>query len=351
MNKISVLFFAIAALFVSVSCSDDTHNPYAKDAQVTVLNSNMVLEAVASEGIITFSANGTATASCAQSWCTVDVENNNTVRVKSTQNNGRESRSTLVVIHCNGDSVQVPVVQRGAELIFSELALPAITNDAQKLECHITTNMPISVASTPDWVTATLSSETGALELELTANTTGDYRRGWVKVNAGEFKDSIEVLQYDFDQFFAGNYYLNYIDKNGAAKRLPVTVSKTAIDLSAFKMVFPVTFNAQNMSLVLKSGQKLGSRGNDNFYNIFYNDEQNRWSAYSTQASMQFVFGNETDETSGSKVVRARFKPVRTDVVFDILAVHTFSPDSLKESCDGGVYSSMKMFNPYLEKK
>ena len=202
MNKISVLFLAIAALFVTASCNDDASNPYAKDAQVTVINSNMVLDAVASEGIITFSANGTATASCAQSWCTVDVENNNTVRVKSTQNNGRESRSTLVVIHCNGDSVQVPVVQRGAELIFSELALPAITNDAQKLECHITTNMPISVASTPDWVTATLSSETGALELELTANTTGDYRRGWVKVNAGEFKDSIEVLQYDFDQFF-----------------------------------------------------------------------------------------------------------------------------------------------------
>ncbi|MGN0220903.1 MAG: BACON domain-containing protein [Prevotella sp.] len=351
MKKISVLFLTIAVLFVTVSCSDDTNNPYAKDAQVTVLNSNMVLDAVASEGVITFSANGTATASCAQSWCTVDVENNNTVRVKSTQNNYRESRSTLVIICCNGDSVQVPVVQRGAELIFSESALPAVTNDAQTLECHITTNMPISILSTPDWVAATLSSETGMLALELDANATGDYRRGWVKLHAGEFEDSIEVLQYDFDQQFAGNYYLNYNDKNGAAKRLPVTVSKTAIDLSAFKMVFPVTFNAQKISLVLKSGQKLGSRANDNFYNIFYNNEENRWSAYSTQASMQFVFGNETDETTGDKVVRARFTPVRADVVFDVLAVHTFSPDSLKESCDGGVYQSMKMFNPYLEKR
>ena len=129
MNKISVLFLAVAALFVTASCNDDASNPYAKDAQVTVINSNMVLDAIASEGVITFSANGAATASCAQSWCTVNVENNNTVRVKSTQNNGRESRSTLVVIRCNGDSVQVPVVQRGAELIFSELSMPAISND------------------------------------------------------------------------------------------------------------------------------------------------------------------------------------------------------------------------------
>ena len=351
MNKISVLFLAVAALFVTASCNDDASNPYAKDAQVTVINSNMVLDAIASAGVITFSANGAATASCAQSWCTVNVENNNTVRLESTQNNGRESRSTLVVIRCNGDSVQVPVVQRGAELIFSELSMPAISNDEQKMECHFTTNLPLTLTSAPEWVTATLSQETGKLEVAFTANTTGDYRRGWVKVQAGEFKDSIEVLQYDFDQQFAGNYYLKYKDKNGMAKSLPVTVSKTGISLSAFKMLFPVTFNAEQMSIVMKSGQKIGSRDNNNFYNIFYNDEENRWSAYSTQAAMQFVFGNEVNDATGDKVVRARFKPVRSDVVFDVLAVHTFTPDSLKESCDNGVFQSLKMFNPYLEKR
>ena len=216
---------------------------------------------------------------------------------------------------------------------------------------RFTTNLPLTLASAPEWVTATLSQETGKLEVAFTANTTGDYRRGWVKVQAGEFKDSIEVLQYDFDQQFAGNYYLKYNDKNGMAKSLPVTVSKTGISLSAFKMLFPVTFNAEQMSIVMKSGQKIGSRDNNNFYNIFYNDEENRWSAYSTQAAMQFVFGNEVNDATGDKVVRARFKPVRSDVVFDVLAVHTFTPDSLKESCDNGVFQSLKMFNPYLEKR
>lgn len=358
MKKIINLLFLAGLMVMSASCSDDPSNPYARNVQVEVTKSDVYLDAVASEGIIAYTAKGEVTVACDVDWCQAVVESESLVRVTAPQNNSRESRAALVVLRCNGDSVQVPVVQKGAAFVFSSDVISSKGDDAQRIALPISCSLPIQVASAPEWMNAAVNDTQDSLIIEMEANTTGFFRDGFVNIQSEDFVESIKVVQYDFDQDFAGNYTLYFEDNNGKQLKQDAVVTASSFELPKMKLKLEARFEPSTNGLVFHAGQRIGNSGVTYYYNIFWLTEKNIWTSYYGGAQAQFVFAKT--EIDGGQTLEAHFYGYDSQYDYDMLDIHKFSEyrkdDGTMETedifCEAGDKGSlMKMYRPYLVKK
>ena len=115
MKKIINLFIVLLGILVFAACSDNIDNPYAKESTISIVKSNLVFPARASNGVVEFHSQGTVSASSNATWCKTSVIGD-TVKVAVEQNNNNDGRSTVVTLRNGNDSVNVPLVQAG--LVF-----------------------------------------------------------------------------------------------------------------------------------------------------------------------------------------------------------------------------------------
>lgn len=256
MKKIINLFIVLLGILVFAACSDNIDNPYGKESTISVVKSNLVFPARAANGVVEFHSQGTVSASSNATWCKTSVVGD-TVKVAVDQNNNRDGRSTVVTLHNGTDSVNIPLVQGG--LVF-QLSVSSVINSsdlAASFTYAMSANLDFNVLSAPDWVT--VSNTEDSLKISMSANTTGHLRSDYVKYNVGSYKDSIKVVQGDFDTDLAGDYYLVSKDGDGQIQAFNAVVSKDTISLPDLDLKIPITFDGASISISTKCGEYIGT--------------------------------------------------------------------------------------------
>lgn len=344
MNKIFNSLLWVIGLVAIVACSDDDGNPYAHDSYITITGSNLTFEPLASEGTISFVSEGSVTATCQATWCKPTVENG-IVRVNVEQNDGIESRSVGVVLHCNGDSVLVPVLQKGVSLLFSDEALAWDNNEGKTIGCLLKTNIPVEIQTYPDWATAYI--ENDSLKVDIQPNTTGNFRKGVVTLKSptGNYAVDINVVQFDFAQNIAGSYMFCYTDERGSSMSLPVTVNNDAISIPLLKLNIPFEFDKYNLAFNVRSGSYLGkpSARFDYLYLMFATEDGSYWSSYGTGMVNTAPVIIDTDGRN-----RADFNVTYMGRDFNTFYFRQFAEQELVDTNDNGNY--MICHKPYLLK-
>ena len=293
MKKIINLFIVLLGIFVFAACSDNIDNPYAKESTISIVKSNLVFPARASNGVVEFHSQGTVSASSNATWCKTSVVGD-TVKVAVEQNNNNDGRSTVVTLRNGNDSVNVPLVQSG--LVFEMKVSTVISSSdlAASFAYAMSSNLDFNVLSAPDWVT--VSNTEDSLKVSMTANTTGHRRIGYVKYNVGSYNDSIKVVQYNFDKDLAGDYY--FVGQNDAGNLLAykAKVYKDSISLPDLKFNIPATFDASQITISIKCGQYIGNFGAYYVYTIFADASNRNWTGYNVGSSTYtagFTFDNQ----------------------------------------------------------
>lgn len=266
MKKIINLFIVLLGILVFAACSDNIDNPYGKESTISVVKSNLVFPARAANGVVEFHSQGTVSASSNATWCKTSVVGD-TVKVAVDQNNNRDGRSTVVTLHNGTDSVNVPLVQGG--LVF-QLSVSSVINSsdlAASFTYAMSANLDFNVLSAPDWIT--VSNTEDSLKVSMSANTTGHLRSDYVKYNVGSYKDSIKVVQGDFDTDLAGDYYLVSLDGDGQQQIFEAVVSQDTLFLPEFDFKIPTTFDGSNMAISTTCGQYIGAYSKYYIYTVF----------------------------------------------------------------------------------
>lgn len=258
------ILLSLAVLLAAVgftACSDDTDNPYDHTPTISVVSSNLVFTASASTGSAVFASNGgTLTTRLNSSWASATVSGD-TVKVAVDENDDLNGRSAQMTVFNGTDSVNVTIQQQG--LIFRLNATSIVAGDAAKrISYGVTANVTPVLSTSDDWFNAEISGD--SLIVNLTENTTGHVRSGYVYYTAGTKRDSISVAQGEFDKDIAGKWYLVGSNLDDA---IGVTLTR---DGSNYYMVLddllgwtvPVTYNADNLSLSLSAGDSIGSYRN-----------------------------------------------------------------------------------------
>ena len=342
MKKIINLFIVLLGILVFAACSDNIDNPYGKESTISVVKSNLVFPARAANGVVEFHSQGTVSASSNATWCKTSVVGD-TVKVAVEQNNNNDGRSTVVTLHNGTDSVNVPLVQAG--LVF-QLEVSSVINSsdlATSFTYAMSSNLDFNVLSAPDWVS--VSNTDDSLKVSMTANTSGHLRSGYVKYNVGSYKDSINVVQYDFDNDLAGDYY--FVGHNDAGKQLAYNakVSKDSISLPDLDFNIPATFDASKIAISIKCGQYIGEFKGYYIYTIFADKDVNYWTKYNV-GGYKYTAGFNYDSQNGTSAIFSG-----TFGTHEIGAL-LFSAFSAKELNDNSYLQELLVLHsPFLVKK
>lgn len=227
---LSVLVCAVAF----VACDDDTTNPYAHTSEISVVESDVYFPAKASTGTITFDAEGAVSAKTKVDWCTATVSGNS-VNVSVTNNSSVQNRSTTVTLYCGNDSTNVPVTQAGVLIAVGAGTSITVESDAaQSLSYSFSTNADVNFTSMPDWVTVRTTSD--SIYVNMTANTTGHLRSGYIHYTASGLADSIRVFQAEPSDI-EGSYY--FAGTSASSGNLTYLMANLSYDDGYLTISFP----------------------------------------------------------------------------------------------------------------
>lgn len=199
-------------------------------------------------------------------WATLKIDKaTNSVFVTAASNNSKQSRHTTVVVKSSpNDSVIVDFDQYG--FVFST-SLPQtllLSDKAQSQTYGMEVDIPPTVASTADWLKATVNGD--KLSLEATENATGHPRNATVTITTSNGSTyTSNVTQAEFNKDIAGEYYL--LDGDSLAAGI---TSGTMVDLrenktGAKELYFPqlalslsVAWNDATSTLTMAGGTPMG---------------------------------------------------------------------------------------------
>ncbi len=279
MKKIfSIFCIALGAISFCACDSDDITNPYEVEATVSLVATDVDFDAAASSGTIVFSAVGEVTATSASDWCTTVVEDS-IVRVSVTQNGSVVGRSTLVTLQCGEGSVKVPVTQKGVVFQFEKTTIATKNDDAQTVSLSMRSNIDLAVSYAPEWAKVRLTDD--SVHVEFTANETGHIRQDYIKFESGNFKDSLQIVQADFDKDIAGAYTIYYVDDQNRERSARLTLTKNEIQLKSPKLNIPISYDPATLTISAECGQYCGKIStNYIFFTFVTADEDMLWSQY-----------------------------------------------------------------------
>lgn len=204
---------------------------------------------------------------------------------------------TVMNFTYNDDDLSLKCTDAGATDVVLNGFLPAsyvkaaigkdriVANDASaSLEYTLKHNNIVNYISHPDWVTLTKDGLT--LKLETTANNTGHARSGYIKYMVGDDKDSLEIVQLDFDKDVAGDYLFYYQDlSTGKLSSYSVNITSDAISFNGEDWKMPISYDSKNGAITAISGQYIGTvksrTGNTYYlYSLFVDKTISVWSGH-----------------------------------------------------------------------
>lgn len=278
---ISVLALAISA-FAIVACSDDDNvgSQYEKKSDLVITASNLNFSAKADTGSVTFTSPTAATVRLNSSWATATVEGNQ-VKVTVQANNNVEGRATQLTILNGIDSVNVTIQQLGMNYEYNGKHF-FIYNDSARTVSYpvVDEGANVQLSSSESWAVPTLSN--GKVNVAVAENNDGHIRQAELYIEAGPYKDTIQVIQGELkdivgkDFRFTGYDLALYTSSTRNIKELYSEIqTKIVTDAQGNPFLeftdtdkgwlLPIDFNPETLSFDINAGELMGR-----YYNRYF---------------------------------------------------------------------------------
>lgn len=253
------LALATTALF---SCNDDDNNSTTTVDGVQIVTRPAEIAPAGGESAIEVNK-PVASVYATNAWLNVTAEGN-TVKLSADANGSVESRHSNVVIKASdNDSTVVSVSQLG--LIFNyEDGNVSMGNAGGKFAKFVKHNEPMQIERMPEWATATVDGD--SIRVDVSANTSGNARGGYVVFKSNALKDSILISQADFSQlkgdYYFGGYDLSTGQEGYTDAKLYLKNRMYYVQLTNMKWSFDCLYDEKNMTLTTYNATWVGTYKN-----------------------------------------------------------------------------------------
>ncbi|GEM_PF-1669164 len=253
------LALATTALF---SCSDDDNNSTTTVDGVQIVTRPSEIAPAGGESAIEVNK-PVASVYATNAWLNVTADGN-TVKLSADANSSVESRHSNVVIKASeNDSTVISVSQLG--LVFHyEDGNVSMGNAGGKFAKFVKHNEPMEIERMPEWASATVDGD--SIRVDVSANTSGNARGGYVVFKSSAMKDSILISQADFSQlkgdYYFGGYDLTTGQEGYTDAKLYTKNRMYYVQLTNLKWSFDCLYDDKNMTLTTYNATWVGTLNN-----------------------------------------------------------------------------------------
>ncbi len=296
---------ALPLVFFLAGCESE-EGDYDTVETVRVTASDITFQPQGGVGTVTFSSTGSVTVESSRSWCTASVSGN-TINVKVDEYDGYENRYADIVIKSGNYSTRVTAHQYGYYFSLEEAEDSYHLDDVNgQVSIPLThyNHKPDGVADV-DWLSTVYEGEN--VVIKATDNTTGKMRTGHITIGT----KTIEILQWSFENVFAGEYsWFGTTTATGTATNsMTVRVSDYDAEKGTFKIYFPdnsivkganieVPFDPNTLTFTISAGQYAGEgvykEAPVHIYSVLYGGGYITWGDFSIKAAFTFTLDPET---------------------------------------------------------
>ena len=230
-------------------------------------------------------------------WLNVTADGN-TVKLSADANSSVESRHSNVVIKASeNDSTVISVSQLG--LVFHyEDGNVSMGNAGGKFAKFVKHNEPMVIERMPEWASATVDGD--SIRVDVSANTSGNARGGYVVFKSSAMKDSILISQADFSQlkgdYYFGGYDLTTGQEGYTDAKLYTKNRMYYVQLTNLKWSFDCLYDDKNMTLTTYNATWVGTLNNQYYIASMLLSDQGTISA-DDKITGQFTFNVFDDGT------------------------------------------------------
>lgn len=287
------LALATTALF---SCSDDDNNSNTTVDGVQIVTRPSEIAPAGGESAIEVNK-PVASVYATNTWLNVTAEGN-TVKLSADANSSVESRHSNVVIKASeNDSTVISVSQLG--LVFHyEDGNVSMGNAGGKFAKFVKHNEPMQIERMPEWASATVDGD--SIRVDVSANTSGNARGGYVVFKSSALKDSILISQADFSQlkgdYYFGGYDLTTHQEGYTDAKLYTKNRMYYVQLTNLKWSFDCLYDDKNMTLTTYNATWVGTMNNQYYIASMLLSDQGTISA-DDKITGQFTFNVFDDGT------------------------------------------------------
>ena len=287
------LALATTALF---SCSDDDNNSTTTVDGVQIVTRPSEIAPAGGESAIEVNK-PVASVYATNAWLNVTADGN-TVKLSADANSSVESRHSNVVIKASeNDSTVISVSQLG--LVFHyEDGNVSMGNNGGKFAKFVKHNEPMEIERMPEWASATVDGD--SIRVDVSANTTGNARGGYVVFKSSALKDSILISQADFSQlkgdYSFGGYDLTTGQEGYTDAKLYTKNRMYYVQLTNLKWRFDCLYDDKNMTLTTYNATWVGTYNNQYYVASMLMNDQAKISA-DDEITGQFTFNVFDDGT------------------------------------------------------
>lgn len=287
------LALATTALF---SCSDDDNNSNTTVDGVQIVTRPSEIAPAGGESAIEVNK-PVASVYATNAWLNVTAEGN-TVKLSADANSSVESRHSNVVIKASeNDSTVISVSQLG--LVFHyEDGNVSMGNAGGKFAKFVKHNEPMQIERMPEWASATVDGD--SIRVDVSANTSGNARGGYVVFKSSALKDSILISQADFSQlkgdYYFGGYDLTTHQEGYTDAKLYTKNRMYYVQLTNLKWSFDCLYDDKNMTLTTYNATWVGTMNNQYYIASMLLSDQGTISA-DDKITGQFTFNVFDDGT------------------------------------------------------
>lgn len=287
------LALATTALF---SCSDDDNNSNTTADGVQIVTRPSEIAPAGGESAIEVNK-PVASVYATNAWLNVTAEGN-TVKLSADANSSVESRHSNVVIKASeNDSTVISVSQLG--LVFHyEDGNVSMGNAGGKFAKFVKHNEPMQIERMPEWASATVDGD--SIRVDVSANTSGNARGGYVVFKSSALKDSILISQADFSQlkgdYYFGGYDLTTHQEGHTDAKLYTKNRMYYVQLTNLKWSFDCLYDDKNMTLTTYNATWVGTMNNQYYIASMLLSDQGTISA-DDKITGQFTFNVFDDGT------------------------------------------------------
>lgn len=287
------LALATTALF---SCSDDDNNSNTTVDGVQIVTRPSEIAPAGGESAIEVNK-PVASVYATNAWLNVTAEGN-TVKLSADANSSVESRHSNVVIKASeNDSTVISVSQLG--LVFHyEDGNVSMGNAGGKFAKFVKHNEPMEIERMPEWASATVDGD--SIRVDVSANTSGNARGGYVVFKSSAMKDSILISQADFSQlkgdYYFGGYDLTTHQEGYTDAKLYTKNRMYYVQLTNLKWSFDCLYDEKNMTLTTYNATWVGTMNNQYYIASMLLSDQGTISA-DDKITGQFTFNVFDDGT------------------------------------------------------
>ena len=287
------LALATTALF---SCSDDDNNSTTTVDGVQIVTRPSEISPAGGESAIEVNK-PVASVYATNAWLNVTADGN-TVKLSADANSSVESRHSNVVIKASeNDSTVISVSQLG--LVFHyEDGNVSMGNAGGKFAKFVKHNEPMVIERMPEWASATVDGD--SIRVDVSANTSGNARGGYVVFKSSAMKDSILISQADFSQlkgdYYFGGYDLTTGQEGYTDAKLYTKNRMYYVQLTNLKWSFDCLYDDKKMTLTTYNATWVGTLNNQYYIASMLLSDQGTISA-DDKITGQFTFNVFDDGT------------------------------------------------------